>query len=303
MEITAALVRELRERTGSGMMECKKALVETQGDINAAVELMRKTGLAKADKKAGRVAAEGAVVMRVSADTTCGVMVEINCETDFVAKGDDFLDFAAQVAQQVLSRKPADLNALLELPIQEHGQGGDAKTINVRRQELVAKIGENINIRRFVSLQAAGGVIGSYSHGGRIGVLVSLKGAPSSSGAALAKDIAMHVAANKPVCVSAEQVPADIVEKEKDIFRAQAAESGKPANIIEKMISGRIQKFLAEITLVGQPFVKNPDITVEKLLQEAKATVSGFERFEVGEGIEKKQENFAEEVMAQVRGG
>ena len=299
MEITAALVRELRERTSSGMMECKKALVETHGDINAAVELMRKTGLAKADKKACRVAAEGSVVMRVSDDATCGVMVEINSETDFVAKGDDFLNFAAQVAQQALSRKPADVGALLELPIQD----GDAKTINTRRQELVAKVGENINIRRFALIQVAGGVVGSYSHGGRIGVLAGLKGVPLLSGAILAKDIAMHVAANKPVCVSAEQVPADIVEKEKDIFRAQAAESGKPANIIEKMISGRVQKFLAEITLVGQPFVKNPDVTVEKMLQDAKATVSSFERFEVGEGIEKKQENFAEEVMAQVRGG
>lgn len=295
MEITAALVRELRERTGSGMMECKKALVETQGDINAAVELMRKTGLAKADKKAGRVAAEGVVVIRLSDDATQGVMVEVNSETDFVSKADDFLSFAAQVAQQALSQKPGDLDTLLELPC----QNGEVKTINTRRQELVAKIGENINVRRFVMMQSPAGVVGSYSHGGRIGVLVALQG----GSAALAKDIAMHVAANKPVCVSAGQVPSDVVEKEKDIFRAQAAESGKPAAIIEKMISGRVQKFLAEITLVGQPFVKNPEITVEKLLQEAKATVIGFERFEVGEGIEKKQENFAEEVMAQVRGG
>jgi elongation factor Ts len=295
MEITAALVRELRERTGSGMMECKKALVETQGDINSAVELMRKTGLAKADKKAGRVAAEGVVVMRLSDDATQGVMVEVNSETDFVSKADDFLSFAAQVAQQALSQKPGDLDTLLELPY----TSGEVKTINTRRQELVAKIGENINVRRFVTMQSPAGVVGGYSHGGRIGVLVALQG----GSAALAKDIAMHVAANKPVCVSAGQVPSDIVEKEKDIFRAQAAESGKPAAIIEKMISGRVQKFLAEITLVGQPFVKNPEITVEKLLQEAKATVIGFERFEVGEGIEKKQENFAEEVMAQVRGG
>ena len=295
MEITAALVRELRERTGSGMMECKKALVETQGDIDAAVELMRKTGLAKADKKAGRVAAEGAVIIRLSEDATQGVMVEINSETDFVSKADDFLNFAAQVAQQALSQKPADLSALLELPF----QNGDVKTINTRRQELVAKIGENINVRRFVTMQSPAGVVGSYSHGGRIGVLVGLKG----GSAAVAKDIAMHVAANKPVCVSAEQVPSDIVEKEKDIFRAQAAESGKPAAIIEKMISGRVQKFLAEITLVGQPFVKNPEISVEKLLQEAKATVIGFERFEVGEGIEKKRENFAEEEVRQATRG
>ncbi|MBI2780160.1 MAG: elongation factor Ts [Gammaproteobacteria bacterium] len=294
MEITAALVKELRERTGSGMMECKKALVEANGDIDTAVEAMRKSGLAKADKKAGRVAAEGCVVIQLGDDATQGAMVEVNCETDFVGKGDDFVGFAGHVAKQALAGKPADLDALMSLPLEK---GGD-KSINTTRQEMIAKIGENISVRRFVTMAASGGVVGSYLHGGRIGVLVELQG----GNAALAKDIAMHVAASKPVCVSPDEVPADIVEKEKDIFRAQAAESGKPANIIEKMITGRIQKFLAEITLVGQPFVKNPDVTVEKLLQDANAKVVRFQRFEVGEGIEKKQEDFAAEVMAQVRG-
>ncbi len=295
MEITAALVKELRERTGSGMMECKKALVEANGDIDTAVETMRKSGLAKADKKAGRVAAEGCVVIQLNGDATQGAMVEVNCETDFVGKGDDFVSFAAHVAKQALAGEPADLDALMSLPLEK----GSDKSINTTRQEMVAKIGENISVRRFVTMAASGGVVGSYLHGGRIGVLVELQG----GNAALAKDIAMHVAASKPVCVSPDEVPADIVEKEKEIFRAQAAESGKPDNIIEKMISGRIQKFLAEITLVGQPFVKNPDVTVEKLLQDANAKVVRFQRFEVGEGIEKKQEDFAAEVMAQVRGG
>ncbi len=295
MEITAALVKELRERTGSGMMECKKALVEANGDIDTAVETMRKSGLAKADKKAGRVAAEGCVVIQLNGDATQGSMVEVNCETDFVGKGDDFVNFAAHVAKQALADKPADLDALMNLPLEK----GSDKSINTTRQEMVARIGENISVRRFVTMTASSGVVGSYLHGGRIGVLVELQG----GNAALAKDIAMHVAASKPVCVSPDEVSADIVEKEKDIFRAQAAESGKPDNIIEKMISGRIQKFLAEITLVGQPFVKNPDVTVEKLLQDANAKVVRFERFEVGEGIEKKQEDFAAEVMAQVRGG
>ncbi|MFZ5593516.1 MAG: translation elongation factor Ts [Pseudomonadota bacterium] len=294
MEITAALVKELRERTGSGMMECKKALVEAGGDIEAAVELMRKAGLAKADKKASRVAAEGCVVVRLSSDATQGAIVEVNCETDFVAKGDDFTAFANQVAQQALAGKPADLDALMEMPL----QAGDSKTINTARQEMVAKVGENISVRRVATVTASAGVIGAYSHGSRIGVLVELQGGD----AVLAKDIAMHVAASKPMCVSAEEVSAELIEKEKEIFRAQALESGKPANIVEKMVSGRVQKYLAEITLLGQPFVKNPDVTVEKLLQDAKAKAVRFVRFEVGEGIEKKQEDFAAEVMAQVRG-
>jgi len=291
MEITAALVKELRERTGSGMMECKKALVETQGDIEAAVEAMRKSGLAKADKKAGRIAAEGVIIIESGANGKQAAMVEINCETDFVSKSDDFKGFAGAVAQRVLSNRPADLEALLALPLKN-----GADDINSARQALVMKLGENINVRRFVHYE--GDVVGSYSHGGRIGVLVELQGGDM----ALAKDIAMHVAASRPVSVSSADVAPELIAKEKEIFSAQAAESGKPAAIIEKMVEGRIKKFLAEVTLLGQPFVKNPDISVEQRLKESGARVVRFQRFEVGEGIEKKSENFADEVMAQVRG-
>ena len=292
MEITAALVKELRERTGSGMMECKKALVEANGNIDAAADAMRKSGLAKADKKASRIAAEGLVVIQPSPDGKQAALVEVNSETDFVSKGDDFKGFATAVVQQVLAGNPKDLESLLEMPL----KAGDPASVNTARQTLVAKIGENINVRRFVRYETQG-VLGVYLHGSRIGVLVELQGGD----AALAKDIAMHVAANKPVCVTSADVPAELVAKEKEIFTAQAAESGKPAAIIEKMVEGRIKKFLAEVALLGQPFVKNPDITVEKLLQERSAKVIRFQRFEVGEGIEKKTENFAAEVMAQVR--
>ena len=293
MEITAALVKELRERTGSGMMECKKALTETGGDIEAAVELMRKAGLAKADKKAGRIAAEGMIAAAVSDDGRHGVMLEVNCETDFVAKGDDFATFCAGVARAALDKSPDDIEALLNQPLASGG------TIDQARRELIAKIGENIAIRRFIIVDTADGKLANYLHGTRIGVLVAVNGGDD----ALGKDIAMHIAASKPVALSADDVPADVVEKEKEIFRAQAAESGKPADIVEKMIVGRVNKFLKEVTLLGQPFVKNPDISVEQLLKEHGAMVSAFSRFEVGEGIEKKSENFAEEVMAQVRGG
>ncbi|MBI3344168.1 MAG: elongation factor Ts [Gammaproteobacteria bacterium] len=292
MEITAALVKELRERTGSGMMECKKALVEANGNIDAAADAMRKAGLAKADKKASRIAAEGLAVIQPSPDGKQAAMVEVNSETDFVSKGDDFKGFAAAIARRVLAGNPKDLESLLEMPL----KAGDPASVNTARQTLVAKIGENINVRRFVRYETQG-VLGVYLHGSRIGVLVELQGGD----AALAKDIAMHVAANKPVCVASADVPAELVAKEKEIFTAQAAESGKPAAIIEKMVEGRIKKFLAEVALLGQPFVKNPDITVEKLLQERSAKVIRFQRFEVGEGIEKKTENFAAEVMAQVR--
>lgn len=291
MSISAALVKELRERTASGMMECKKALVETNGDIEAAIEWMRKNGMAKADKKASRTAAEGVIVARTSSDAKTAIMVEVNCETDFVAKGDDFLTFASQVGDLALANKCADLDALLALPV------GEA-TLNEARLALVAKIGENIALRRYVIINAAEGNVGSYLHGSRIGVLVEANGASE----ALIKDLAMHVAASKPVCVDESGVSAELVQKEKEIFIAQAAESGKPADIIEKMVGGRIKKYLAEITLVGQPFVKNPDQTVADLLKQHGATVLRFDRFEVGEGIEKKVDNFAEEVMAQVRG-
>lgn len=292
MEITAALVKELRERTGSGMMECKKALTETGGDIEAAVEAMRKSGLAKADKKAGRVAAEGTVVAAVSADGTRGVIVEVNCETDFVAKADDFIKFAGDLTQAALAKSPATVDEVMGLPI----GGGSVEEV---RRALIAKLGENISVRRFHLLNNEGGKVGMYLHGSRIGVLVGVKGGDE----ALAKDIAMHVAASKPVALGPNDVPADVIAKEKEIYTAQAADSGKPADIVEKMVMGRIGKFLREITLLGQPFVKNPDQTVEQLAKQHNATVTGFVRFEVGEGIEKKSENFAEEVMAQVRGG
>jgi elongation factor Ts len=293
MAISAALVKELRERTSAGMMECKKALVETNGDIEAAVEYLRKAGMAKADKKADRTAAEGLIVIETSGDAKKAAMVEVNCETDFVAKDDNFQKFAKEVASIVLAQTPADLDSLLATKM----QAGDSVQDTIKG--LIAKIGENMSVRRFIILESSAGAIGSYSHGSRIGVLVNMEGGDGE----LVKDIAMHIAASKPECVSAEQVPAELIEKEKEIFSAQAAESGKPADIIEKMVSGRINKYLKEITLLGQPFVKDPDTTIEKLLKSKNATVVAFNRFEVGEGIEKKQENFADEVMAQVKGG
>jgi elongation factor Ts len=295
MEITAALVKDLRERTGSGLMECKKALVETGGDVDAAIDLMRKQGLVKAGKKAGRIAADGRIVMQVAADGSLGAMIEINSETDFVAKGDDFNAFAEQVLRRAVAAQADDVEQLLALPL----EAGKEITVDTARKELIAKIGENINLRRLVRFKPGGGIVGGYMHGIRIGVLVELQGGD----AALAKDIAMHIAASRPVAVSEQDVPADIIAKEREIFGAQAAESGKPPEIVEKMVQGRIRKFLAEVTLLGQPFVKDPETTVAKLLDKAKARVVRFQRFEVGEGIEKASTDFAAEVMAQVRGG
>ncbi len=293
MEITATLVKELRERTGSGMMECKKALIETGGDIEGAVELMRKAGLAKADKKAGRIASEGVIMIETAADGRSAALVEVNSETDFVAKGDDFQSFARAVARRVLEDNPADVDALLAMPL-----SGSGPSVENARRELIAKLGENMGVRRFVRYQSADGLVASYLHGSRIGVLVEIVGGDM----ALGKDVAMHVAASRPVCVDAGGVPAELLAKERDIFAAQSEASGKPAAIIEKMVDGRIKKYLGEVTLLGQPFVKNPDQTVEQLLKAAKATIRRFDRVELGEGIEKKTENFAEEVMAQVRG-
>lgn len=290
MQITAAMVKELRERTGSGMMECKKALQETDGDIDAAIENMRKAGLAKADKKAGRVAAEGRVAIEISEDGKSAIILEVNCETDFVSSGDDFTSFATNAAVAGLASKPASIEALGELTL----ESGD--TVENTRKALVSKIGENIQLRRFECVDSSGGSFGFYMHGTRIGVLVEIENGSDE----LLKDIAMHIAASKPVCVDEDQVPAELLEKEKEILRAQAQESGKPADIIEKMIEGRVRKYLAEITLVGQPFVKDPDTTVGNLLKDAGAKVIRFDRYEVGDGIEKKQENFADEVMAQV---
>jgi elongation factor Ts len=298
MQITASMVKELRERTGSGMMECKKALQETDGNVDTAIENMRKSGLAKADKKAGRIAAEGRVVIELSDDKKTAAVVEVNCETDFVSGGDDFLSFVKAIAKTALLNKPADIDALLATTLE-----GSAETVEEARKAKVAKIGENMQVRRFEILQTENGDFGSYLHGARMGVLVEMDfGDKSEGNDELIKDVAMHIAASNPLCVSEANVPADVLEKEKEILRAQALESGKPADIVEKMLTGRVRKYLAEITLLGQSFVKNPDITVETLLSDAGATVNNFVRYEVGEGIEKKQENFADEVMSQVNG-
>ncbi len=291
MTITAAMVKELRERTGAGMMECKKALVETGGDLDAAVEAMRKSGMAKADKKAGRVAAEGRVVVKLSEDGRHAAVVEVNSETDFVANDENFTAFADAVAATALAKAPADLEALNASAM----DSGD--TVEETRRALIAKVGENINVRRF-SLFEGAGPVGVYVHGGRIAAVVAVEGGDAE----LARDLAMHITASKPVCVAEGDVPAETLDKEREILTEQARTEGKPPEIMAKMVEGRLRKYLAEITLVGQPFVKDPDQTVGKLLKAAGASVAGFLRYEVGEGIEKKQENFAEEVMAQVRG-
>ncbi|CDI03698.1 protein chain elongation factor EF-Ts [Candidatus Competibacter denitrificans Run_A_D11] len=295
-DITAALVKELRERTGSGMMECKRALQETGGDIEAAVELMRKAGQAKADKKASRVAAEGLIAIKQTPGVAA--MAEINCETDFVTKNDDFRTFVDAVTQTALTHDVADLDALLAAPM------ADGQSVERNRRDCIAKIGENINVRRVARFASDKGVLGCYLHGTRIGVLVELDGGDAE----LAKDIAMHIAASRPLCVSAEQVPAGLIAKEKEIYAAQATEEAKdkPAHVIEKIVGkiveGKLRKYLESITLLGQAFVKNPDQSVEELLGSHQAKIVRFERFELGEGIEKKADNFAAEVMAQVRG-
>ncbi len=290
MQITAAMVKELRERTGSGMMECKRALQEVDGNLETAIENMRKSGLAKADKKAGRTAAEGLVAIALTDDKKEAAIVEVNCETDFVSGGDEFKGFTAAIAKCVLDNSPADVEALSAITLE------DGKTIEETRQAMVAKIGENIQVRRF-ERKSTDGAFGSYNHGIRMGVLVEL----NKDDQDLIKDLAMHIAASNPTCVNEAEVPEDMLAKEKAILVAQAKESGKPDDIIEKMIGGRIRKYLAEITLVGQPFVKDPDQTVEKLLKSKDAEVKSFTRYEVGEGIEKKVENFADEVMAQIK--
>lgn len=287
MSITASMVKDLRERTGAGMMECKKALVETSGDLDAAAEVLRTSGQAKADKKAGRVAADGKVVIERDGDKV--VIVEINSETDFVAKDENFVDFATSVAVTALATQVTDVAALATQSV----SGG--KTVEEARTELVTKVGENISLRRLQLFEHAG-AIGSYTHGARIGAIVALDGGDED----LARDIAMHVAAINPVCIDESGVPAEALERERRIYSEQAAESGKPPEIVEKMVTGRVAKYLKEVTLVGQPFVKDPDQTVGKLLKSAGATVVNFARFEVGEGIEKKEENFADEVMKQI---
>ncbi len=295
MQITAEMVKELRERTGVGMMDCKRALVEANGDIEAAIEAMRKAGLAKAAAKAGRIAAEGIIAIRQAPDSSAAAMVEVNSETDFMAKSDDFIAFAEAVAACVLSNGPKDIAALGEMRLAE----GARETVEMQRQQLVAKLGENINVRRFTTIASITDHLGVYLHGGRIGVLVDVEGGDRP----LAKDLAMHIAASRPVCVSEKDIPQELLDKERDILKAQAAESGKPREIIERMVDGRLKKFIGDVTLLGQPFVKDTKLTVGELLAASGARVRAFWRFEVGEGIEKKAQNFAEDVMAQVRGG
>ncbi|HKQ13097.1 MAG TPA: translation elongation factor Ts [Steroidobacteraceae bacterium] len=298
MAVTAEAVKTLRERTGAGMMECKKALVETNGDLDAAAELMRKAGLAKADKKAARIAAEGVVVIERSGDGRRAAVVEVNCETDFVARERDFQQFAAGVAKAALAKRPANVEALLAAPL-EGGQSIDPISIEDGRRALIAKIGENITVRRFTLVEAPA-VVGTYLHGTRIGSLVAMK----SGDEAVAKDIAMHVAAINPAFISSAQVPADEVTRERAIFVEQAKSdpktAGKPQEIVAKIIEGKVRKWLGEITLLGQPFVKDDKQTVEQYLKNAGGEVAAIVRYEVGAGIEKKQEDFAAEVAKQV---
>ncbi|MBA1443640.1 MAG: translation elongation factor Ts [Chromatiales bacterium] len=293
MAITASQVKELRERTGAGMMECKKALVEVDGDIEAAIEAMRKSGQAKAAKKAGRIAAEGVIVISFNADNTQAAMVEVNSETDFVAKDENFTSFAGAVAESALNGGADNVEALMEQSLHE----GEETTVNQAREALISKLGENMNVRRFARMQAGKGTLVSYSHGVRIGVVVEVEGDEGDLG----KDLAMHIAATSPICLSADDMPQDMLDKEREIVTAQAKESGKPDNIVEKMVDGRMRKYLAENTLLGQVFVKDADFTIEKLLQSKGAAIAQFSRFEVGEGIEKKKEDFAAEVRAQAK--
>jgi elongation factor Ts len=288
MQITAAMVKELRERTGAGMMECKQALVDESGDIETAVANLRKKGQAKADKKAGRIAAEGYIGLALAADGGSGALVEINSETDFVAKQEDFQAFAHIVAQRALDERPGDVEALLSVAVESSG----GQSIEESIRDMVMRIGEKISLRRFQVIESAGGSVGAYVHGGRIGVLVDLAGADET----VIKDIAMHVAASGPLAVGESDLSRDLLAKEREILLAQIADSGKPPEIQQKMIAGRMKKYLGTVTLLGQPFVKDQEQTVEKYLASAGASVSGFSRFEVGEGIEKRTENFAEEV-------
>jgi len=288
-DITAGMVKELRELTGLGMMECKKALTESGGDLKAAEDLLRIRSGAKASKAAGRIAAEGVVGAHIAADGKLGALVEVNCETDFVSKNEDFINFAKNLAQLVATKNLTDVAALSGAVL------ASGENVEELRKALVMKLGENISVRRCVRY-ATEGRLASYLHGAKIGVMIDYVGGDETLG----KDLAMHIAASKPVCVSKEQVAAELLARERQIYTAQAAESGKPANIVEKMVDGRIAKFLAEVTLLGQPFVKDPEQTVEKLLTAKSAKVNGFTMFVVGEGIAKKSDDFAAEVMAQV---
>ena len=288
MEITASLVKELRERTGAGMMDCKTALNDARGDIEIAIEVMRKSGAAKAAKKAGRIAAEGIISIKLNENDI--VILEVNCETDFVTKDESFLSFVDSVIQVISNNNVSDVDELLKL-------NSGNQTIEEANQQLIAKIGEKITIRRFQKFSIKN-QIGTYLHGIRIGVIVEIKGGSEE----LAKDIAMHIAASRPLFINEDQISQEILDKEKEIYTVQAQESGKPADIVGKMVEGRLKKFIKEITLLGQPFVKDPEKSIEKILKSSDAKVISFIRYEVGEGIEKRADNFAEEVMSQAKG-
>jgi elongation factor Ts len=295
-DISASKVMDLRQRTGLGMMECKKALVETDGDAAKAEELLRIRSGAKASKAAGRVAAEGIIGAYLAPDAKLAAMVEVNCETDFVSRNEDFVAFAKRLAQLVAEKDPGDVSALAALPL-------DGSTVESARQSLVQKIGENLSLRRFARFATSGRLVQYLHGGGRIGVTVELDGGDEATG----KDVAMHIAAGaapgavRPVCVARADVPADLIAKERAIFTAQAADSGKSADIVARMVEGKVNKFLADVTLLGQPFVKNPDETVEKYLKAKGATVRSFALLVVGEGIEKKKDDFAAEVAAMAK--
>ena len=285
-EISSSLVKELRERTGLGMMDCKKALQAADGDIEKAIENLRKESGLKAAKKAGRTAAEGLVLTKIAEDASYGVMVEVNSETDFAAREENFVDFTNTVLETVFSKKDVDIDSLLVSGLEQE------------RLALVQKIGENIRVRRAVLEESEGATVGSYVHSNnKIAVLVTLRGGNED----LAKDVAMHVAAVNPLVIAAEDVPAEVLSKESEIYTAQAAESGKPADIVEKMVSGRLRKFVEEVSLLEQTFVKDPDVKVGSLVRDAGAEVLSFARYELGEGIEKKEEDFAAEVAAQLQ--
>ena len=293
MTISAVLVKELRERTGAGMMDCKKALIQTNGDIEQGIKLLRKIGVASAEKKSGRIAAEGIVVQLSSEDNSLGVLVEINCETDFVAKDRSFKEYATAVAQCVLAGEQNTIEELGESELHPD------MSVDQVRQELISKIGENISVRRFDRLRSPDGLVAGYLHGGRIGVLVSM----DKCEAELGKDIAMHIAASRPICVAEDDVPEEVIEAERSIFTAQANESGKSDDIVARMVDGKLKKFMKENTLLGQAYVKDPDITVGDLIAGVDAKVCEMLRYEVGEGLDKRDDDFVAEVMAQASRG
>ena len=289
--ITAQMVKELRDRTGAGMMECKKALLDSSGDMDKAVEEMRKAGQAKADKKSSRIAAEGVVTLSISDDNSIANIVEINCETDFVAKDENFLKFVKTISEVSLKNYKGSVD---DFNNSKHPSG---KTIEEIRLELVSKVGENVKIRRVQNIKNDGNYMGHYMHGTKIGVAVVLQ----KENKELAKDVCMHIAAMKPRALNANDIPQEDLEKEREIFVAQAKESGKPDDIIQKMVDGKLKKYISEVTLVDQTFVKDNEITISKLLEKHDNSVLSFYRLEVGEGVEKKDENFADEVMAQIK--